>query len=132
MNSRELVDRIRNGPAELVLAMPLRFRRRTRSNPCDFNEFQQALQSSETIRSVRCEAQDLLSISEDQWVLLVEAPGRVNNTQHLEFSRLSSFSGNRGWLLTPLREIIPGSLHLPMLFESTHSCRHSFDLITLI
>jgi hypothetical protein len=49
MNPRELVDHIRNGPAKLVLDEPLRFRRRTRSNPCDFNEFIQALQSSETI-----------------------------------------------------------------------------------
>jgi hypothetical protein len=49
MNPRELVDHIRSGPAELVLDKPLRFRRRTRSNPCDFNEFLQALHSSETI-----------------------------------------------------------------------------------
>jgi hypothetical protein len=41
MNPRELVDHIRSGPAWLVLILgiPLRFRRRTRSNPCDFNEF---------------------------------------------------------------------------------------------
>jgi hypothetical protein len=45
MNPRELVDRIRSGPAELLLEEPLRFRRRTRSNSCDFNEFLQALQS---------------------------------------------------------------------------------------
>jgi hypothetical protein len=50
MNPRELVDHIRSGPAELVLSKPLRFRRRTRSNPCDFSEFLQALQSTETIR----------------------------------------------------------------------------------
>jgi hypothetical protein len=31
MNSRELVDHFRSGPAELVLDDPLRFRRRTRS-----------------------------------------------------------------------------------------------------
>jgi hypothetical protein len=38
MNPRELVDHIRSGPTELVLREPLRFRRRTRSNPCDFND----------------------------------------------------------------------------------------------
>jgi hypothetical protein len=48
MNPRELVDHIRSGPTKLVLGKPLRFRRRTRSNPCDFNEFLQALRSSET------------------------------------------------------------------------------------
>jgi hypothetical protein len=54
MNSRELVDRVRSGPTELVLDEPLRFRRRTcfngRFNPCDFDELLQALQSSKTIR----------------------------------------------------------------------------------
>jgi hypothetical protein len=55
MNPRELVDHIRSGPANVVLNKPLRFRRRTRSNPCDLNEFLQALQSSETIRAVNCE-----------------------------------------------------------------------------
>jgi hypothetical protein len=84
MSSRELVDHIRSGPAKLVLTAPLRFRRRTRSNPCDFNEFLQALQSSETIRSVRCEAHALLSISEDQWVLLVRTHGRIKDIQHLQ------------------------------------------------
>jgi hypothetical protein len=54
MNPRELVDHIRSSPAKLVLEEPLRFRRRKRSNPCDFNEFLQALQSGETIRSVKC------------------------------------------------------------------------------
>jgi hypothetical protein len=51
MNARELVDHLRSsGPAELILYEPLpRFRRRTRSNPRDFNEFLEALQSSETI-----------------------------------------------------------------------------------
>jgi hypothetical protein len=52
MNPRELVDHIRSGPAELELKEPLRFRRQTRSNPCDFSEFLQALQCSEAIRTV--------------------------------------------------------------------------------
>jgi hypothetical protein len=49
MNPRELVDHILSGPAKLMLDEPLRFRRRTRSNPCDFNEFLEALRSVETI-----------------------------------------------------------------------------------
>jgi hypothetical protein len=50
MNPRELVDHIRSGPAELTLDTPLpRFRRRTRSNPYDFNEFLEALQSNKMI-----------------------------------------------------------------------------------
>jgi hypothetical protein len=63
MNPRKLVDHIHSGPAELVLEIRLRFRRRTRSNPCDFNEFLQALRSSETIRDVECGSQQKASAS---------------------------------------------------------------------
>jgi hypothetical protein len=83
MNPRELADHIRSGPAELVLLGPLRFRRRTRSNPCDFNEFLQALQSSKTIRTVKCRSQLLLSISEDEWVLLGKTLGSVKGIEDL-------------------------------------------------
>jgi hypothetical protein len=83
MNPRELVDHIRSGPAELVLVEPLRLRRRTRSNPCDLNEFLQALQSSETIRTVRCESHWKLGIAEDEWVLIVKAFGSIRNIQNL-------------------------------------------------
>jgi hypothetical protein len=85
MNPRELVDHIRSGPAKLVLDEPLRFRRRTRSNPCDFNDFLQALQSSETIRNVSCESYRELGISEDEWVLLVKTLGSIKDIQHLDF-----------------------------------------------
>jgi hypothetical protein len=85
MNPRELVDHIRSGPAELVLLDPLRFRRRTRSNPCDFNEFLQALQTSETIRTIKCRSHYGLGIMEDEWVLLVERLGRIRGIQNLEF-----------------------------------------------
>jgi hypothetical protein len=85
MNSRELVDHIRSGPAELVLDKPLRFRRRTRSNPCDFNEFLQALQSSETIRTVQCGTQQTLGITEEEWALLVKTSGRIRDIQNLTF-----------------------------------------------
>jgi hypothetical protein len=66
MNPRELVDHIRSGPAAVYLDEPLRFRRRTRSNPCDFNEFLQALQSSETIQWVYSDSQLELGITEDE------------------------------------------------------------------
>jgi hypothetical protein len=83
MNPRELVDHIRSSPAELVLDEPLRFRRRTRSNPCDFNEFLQALQFSETIRSVECDSHRMLCITEDEWVLLVKMVGSIKGIHTL-------------------------------------------------
>jgi hypothetical protein len=85
MNPRELVDHIRSGPAELVLREPLRFRRLTRSNPCDFNEFLEALQSSVTIRNVACGTHIELGITEDEWVLLVKTIGRITDITNLTF-----------------------------------------------
>jgi hypothetical protein len=91
MNPRELVDHIRSGPAELILSEPLpRFRRRTRSNPCDFNEFLQTLQSSETIRTVNCDSHRKLNISEDEWVLLLKTLGNIKDIQRLVFHTLGS------------------------------------------
>jgi hypothetical protein len=90
MNSRELVDRIRSGPTELVLDKPLRFP--PRSNPYDFNEFLQALESSETIRAVTCKSQSQLSITEDEWVLLVKTLGSIRDIDAL---RLYCSSGSR-------------------------------------
>jgi hypothetical protein len=84
MNPRELVDHIRSGPVELVLDEPLRFRRRTRSNPCDFNEFLQALQSSETIRLADCLSHRSLEITEDEWVLLVKTLGSIRDIRILK------------------------------------------------
>jgi hypothetical protein len=89
MNTRELVDHIRSGPTEVVLFQPLRFRRRTRSNPCDFNEFLQALKSSETIRTVKCESHVELGIKEDEWVLLVKTLGSIKGIQNLRFNCVS-------------------------------------------
>jgi hypothetical protein len=85
MNPRELVDFIRSGPAELVLHEPLRFRRRTRSNLCDFNEFLQALQSSGTIRSAVCASHRKLGITEDDWALLIKTLGSIKDIEHFEF-----------------------------------------------
>jgi hypothetical protein len=75
MNPRELVNRIRSGPAELVLEAPL----------YDFNELLQALQSSETIRSVTCYSQLQLYITEYEWVLLVKTLGNIKDIQNLTF-----------------------------------------------
>jgi hypothetical protein len=83
MNPRELVNYIRSGPKTLLLDFPLRFRRRTRSDPCDFNEFLQALQSSETIRATKCRSHVELSVTEDQWVLLVKALGSIKGIEDL-------------------------------------------------
>jgi hypothetical protein len=85
MNPRELVDHIRRGPAALELFEPLRFRRRTLFNPCDFNTFLQALQFSETIRCVKSGTQLHIGLTGDEWVLLVKTLGRIRDIQHLEF-----------------------------------------------
>jgi hypothetical protein len=84
MNARELVDFIRSGPVELVLDKLPRFRRRTRSNPCDFNEFLQALQSSETIRTAVCWSHLDLDITGDEWVLLVKTLGSIRDIHNLK------------------------------------------------
>jgi hypothetical protein len=94
MNPRELVDHIHSGPTEIVLDRPLRFHRRTRSNPCDFNEFLQALQSNETIRTAECGVHLLLGVSEDEWILLVKKLGSIKGIEHLS---LESFSGSIGF-----------------------------------
>jgi hypothetical protein len=83
MSPRELVDHIRSGPAKLMLDKPLRFRRRTRSNPCDFNEFIQALKSSMTIKFSVCWPHTDLEITEDEWVLLVETLGSIKGIEDL-------------------------------------------------
>jgi hypothetical protein len=77
---RELTDHIRSGPSELILNMPLRFHRRS-----DFNDFLQALQTSETIPHVRCASHLQLDIAEDDWVLLVETLGIIRDIENLEF-----------------------------------------------
>jgi hypothetical protein len=83
MNSRELVDYIRSGPALLVLNNPLRFRRRTRSNPCGFSDFIHALQSSETIRTALCGPHLELGITEHEWDLIVKTLGSIKDIRNL-------------------------------------------------
>jgi hypothetical protein len=86
MNPREFVDHIRSGPAKLALNKPLRFRRRTRSNPCDFNDFLQAVRSSQTIRISKCSSHTDLEITEDEWVLLVTTLGTMKGIEGLTLS----------------------------------------------
>jgi hypothetical protein len=83
MNPHEVVDHIRSGPTELVIDELLHFRGGTHSNPCDFNEFLLALQSSETIRTVRCGSHLELGISEKEWVLLIKTLGMIKGVQLL-------------------------------------------------
>jgi hypothetical protein len=89
MNTRELMDHIRSGPAELELDEPLRFRRRTRSSPCDFNDFLEALEANETIRSVECASREELDISEDQWFRLVKSLGSIKGIEELKLQCVS-------------------------------------------
>jgi hypothetical protein len=70
----------------LVLDKRLRFRRRTRSNSCDFNEFLQALQSSETIRTIICKSHQELGILEDEWVFLLKTLGGIKDIRALKLS----------------------------------------------
>jgi hypothetical protein len=90
MDSRELVDHIRSCPTELVLDKPLRFP--PRSNPYDFSDFLFALEASETIRPVTCKAQRQLSVTEDEWVLLISTLGRIEGIDALS---LYCSSGSR-------------------------------------
>jgi hypothetical protein len=95
MNPSGLVDHIRSGPEELLLDKPLRFRRRMRSNPCDFNEFLQALRASETIRTVDCGPHTELEITEDKWELLVKTLGRIKHIEHLELCSRAGYQDFR-------------------------------------
>jgi hypothetical protein len=69
-NPRELVDHIRSGP---VVLNKLRFRRRTRSNPCDFNELKHAVQRDDS--RAKCKSHQELGITEDEWILLIKILG---------------------------------------------------------
>jgi hypothetical protein len=154
MNLRELVDHVRTGPALLVLDKPLSFRRGTRSNPCDhdFNEFLQALQSSETIRSAHCRSHRQLGITEGGWVLIVEALGRIKGIGNLTiwcshgsrdfrpFRAIAEALKSAHSLCKPtvlltgryFIEIQLDKLHLPMLFESTQPCRNSLGILFVL
>jgi tetratricopeptide (TPR) repeat protein len=84
MNSHtsELIDHIRSGPTKLIVDKPLCL---PHSNPCELFFYLQALQCSKTIRTIICKSHQELSISEDEWVLLVKTLGRIKDIDDLSF-----------------------------------------------
>jgi hypothetical protein len=86
MKPYELFDLIRlNNPNELELKHTLRFRRRSRSNPCSFDDLIQALQSNESIRTVRCQGNISLGITQEEWFLFVQTLGKIPALRQLSF-----------------------------------------------
>jgi hypothetical protein len=86
MKPYELFDLIRlNNPNELELKHTLRFRRRSRSNPCSFDDLIQALRSNESIRTVRCQGNVSLGITQEEWFLFVQTLGTIPALRQLSF-----------------------------------------------
>ena len=86
MKPYELFDLIRlDDPEELELKHTLRFRRRSRSNPCSFDDLIQALQSNESIRTVRCQGNVSLGITQEEWFLFVQTLGKIPALRQLSF-----------------------------------------------
>jgi hypothetical protein len=112
MNPRELVDHILSGPAEIVLCRPLR---------CDFNELIQALRSSVTIRSVKCYRHQLLEITEEQWMVLVQTLGCITGIQNLRV--LFSFVDHASRNFHPFQAIADA-------VDSAHSLR-TLEILTV-
>jgi hypothetical protein len=85
MTPLELVNHIRSGPVTIVFDETLpRFRRRTRSNPCDFKEFLRALQCNQTIKIAECGSHLRLGVSEGEWVRLVMTLGSIKGMKSLK------------------------------------------------
>jgi hypothetical protein len=74
---------IESGPENITFNYPLRFRRRTRSNPYSFDDFLQALRSSRTIRSVECHNHEGLGITESEWCRLVQTFSSIRGLTEL-------------------------------------------------
>jgi hypothetical protein len=86
MKPYELFDLIRlNNPNELELKHTLRFRRRSRSNPCSFDDLIQALRSNESIHTVRCQGNVSLGITQEEWFLFVQTLGTIPGLRQLSF-----------------------------------------------
>jgi hypothetical protein len=86
MKPYELFDLIRlTNPNELELKHTLRFRRRSRSNPCSFDDLIQALRSNESIRTVRCQGNVSLGITQEEWFLFVQTLGTIPALRQLSF-----------------------------------------------
>jgi len=84
MTPQELIDHIQSGPWKLNLNFPLRFRRRTRSNPwCSFDDLLQALRLNKTIREVVCYSHGTLCITETDWIRLMEAFGSIRGLKKI-------------------------------------------------
>lgn len=92
MTPIELVQRISGGTKELVLDQPLlRLNiRRTRSNPCHFDDFLSALGSNVTLESVECATHTDLGISKTRWASLVRTIGAIRNLQCLKLCWMGS------------------------------------------
>lgn len=80
---QEVMDHIESGPENINFNYPLRFRRRTRSNPYSFDDFLQALRSSRTIRSVECHNHEGLGITESKWCRLVQTFSSIRGLTEL-------------------------------------------------
>jgi hypothetical protein len=85
MKPYELFDVIRSNPGELELQHTLRFRRRSRSNPCSFEDLLHALQSNASIHTVRCHGNVSLGITQQEWFLFVQALGTIPGLRQLSF-----------------------------------------------
>jgi hypothetical protein len=86
MNSCDLVDYVRSGPVELKLFSELPFGRRNHVllDQVEFSNFLRALKSSETIRAATCVGFRSLSITQEQWVRLVNTLGSIQDIQQLQ------------------------------------------------
>jgi hypothetical protein len=131
MNARELVDPIRSGLRKLWFSKPIRLRRRTPSNPCDFNDFLRSLQYSATIQSVSCFSQLQVCITEVEWFLLTKTLEKIRGIQTLNVEFVLCSTVCLRGATYPL-EIHQDDLFLLQLFESTQPCITSPGLIFVL
>jgi hypothetical protein len=85
MQPQMLLDYIRGNPDELKLFETIRFRRRTRSNPCDFNDILQALKANSSIQTIICSRFFVSGISSAEWFRFVQTLGRIVSLEELYF-----------------------------------------------
>ena len=86
MTPNELLQEVSGDSEELDLYEPVRFRRRTRSNPqCSFNEFLHALKTNETIERIHCHTVFIESISADEWIRLIQVMRSLKRLEALCF-----------------------------------------------
>lgn len=85
MQPQTLLDTIRGTPIELKLFETIRFRRRTRSNPCDFNMILQALKVNKSITVLICSRHFMSGITSDEWFRFLQNLGSIQNLTELYF-----------------------------------------------